>query len=229
MHEAILVVEDNAIVLENNCDFLAEQGYAAAGATTLAEARQLLQGTSFALVLLDINLPDGEGFALEEDIPAQTAILYLTGRVDEEDVVRGLSREGGRVDYLRKPFTYPEMGARVRALLATAKQQTADDWIATGPLTIDRVSGRAFLAGKDLLLSPKELALLLYMMKNSGKRLTAADMYRAVWHEETNDLRTMRVRLSNLRKKLNTDPEHPVSIVLEERAYYRLVVGSKDT
>lgn len=174
--ETILIVEDNANLLQNNCEYLARKEYAVEGAATLATARQALSRAAFDLVLLDVNLPDGEGFELEADVPPHTAILYLTGRTEEEDVVRGLSREGGRVDYLRKPFTYPEMGARVKALLAAGRQRVAAT-VTQGPLTLDVVAGRAFVDGKDMLLTQKEFALLLVLAQNERRTLPKEALY----------------------------------------------------
>lgn len=202
MNETILVVEDQAALLESNCDFLEDEGYETEGVQTLAEARRALVGTTFDLVLLDIMLPDGEGFDLVPDIPLETAILYLTGRVGQEDLIRGLSREGGRVDYLRKPFEYQEMGLRVRSLLAAGKPQMTTS-ITRGPLALDMVASRAFVDGKDLLLTPKEFALLHLFVKNENAVVCTDSLYEKVWGQEMNkDAGAVKYQVSNLRKKL---------------------------
>ena len=203
MNELILVVEDDTYVLDNNRDFLRGKGYRTLEAETLAAARKIIAEQPVDLVLLDINLPDGTGFDFERDIPGHTPILYLTGRTDEEDVVRGLSRPAGHVDYLRKPFGYAEMGARVTALLSAAKDSNPARAITIGPLTIDSEGSRAFIEGGDLRLTQKEFALLLLLARKAGQTISGAALYEAVWSQPmSGDSNALRTQLSRLKKKL---------------------------
>ena len=223
MNEAILVVEDQPALLESNCDFLEDEGYATEGVKTLAEARRALAGTTFDLVLLDIMLPDGEGFDLVPDIPLETAILYLTGRIGQEDLIRGLSREGGRVDYLRKPFEYQEMGLRVRSLLAAGRPQVATS-ITRGPLMLDMVAGRAFVDGKDLLLTQKEFALLLTLAQNEGIPLSKEALYESVWKQPLiGDGGAVWKHLSTMKKKVELATKR-VELVAERGGGYKLLI-----
>lgn len=200
-NETILIVEDDTDLLENNCEYLTQKGYRTIGVETLALARQTLMQTTPALVLLDINLPDGSGFDLAAEIPPHIPILYLTGRTSEEDVIRGLSRGKGRVDYLRKPFGYGEMGARAAALLSAPDGMSKRH----GPLVLDVASGRAYMDGEDMLLTQKQFSLLYILIQHEGEKLSAEMLYQEVWKQPLiGNSNAFWTQISRLKKKLES-------------------------
>lgn len=223
-NETVLIVEDEADLLENNCEFLHLRGYHTLSGRTLAEARYELANNNVDLVLLDVNLPDGSGFDFAPSVPPQVAILYLTGRTAEEDLVKGLSRGVGRVDYLRKPFSYAEMAARVAALLT--KQDGAQHQIAYGPLLLDMVAQQATLYGRDLQLSPKEFALLLLLVQNEGKMLTKDELYESVWKQPlAKDGNALYMQISRLKKKL--EKSGTIAVIAARGEGYMLTIHEK--
>lgn len=227
-NETILVVEDNADLLRNNCDFLTQIGYTTLGAETLEAARRAVQTGAVDLVLLDINLPDGTGFELADALAPHIAILYLTGRTGEEDVVRGLSRGVGRVDYLRKPFSYAEMGARVKALLGAEQRQMVPR-IMHGPLALDMLAGHAYIAGRELPLTQKEFALLLLLLQNEGGAISKEALYGGVWKQPlAGDGSALWMQLSRLKKKLEEASGGQITIHSSRREGYWLGFGPQE-
>jgi DNA-binding response OmpR family regulator len=162
---------------------LARRGIKTISAQTLREARQMLS-KPFDLILLDILLPDGNGIDFVPEIRAATAapILMLTSKREDEDIVQGLL--GGGDDYMTKPFRNDELYARIIALLRrTQMAETRSREITKGRLKLDTVAGRAYLSGEDLLLAPKEFAILHLLIKNEGKAMTAQKLYEEVWKQ----------------------------------------------
>ena len=145
-------------------------------------------------------------------------ILLLTGLATPEDVIRGLS-EGGD-DYLAKPYDFGVLLARIEALLRQA-YRTAGQFPKTltkGALQLDIIANRAFLGGDDMLLSPKEFALLLLMVQNEGALLTTASLYEAIWKLPLDaDTSVIRTAVSRLRQKLNCG--FSIKNDKQERAY----------
>jgi DNA-binding response OmpR family regulator len=199
----ILLVEDNEKILSGNTWMFERQGYEIAAALTLAEARALLRERRPDVIVLDIMLPDGSGLdftrELREGESADTPVLLLTGLTTKEDIVRGLMSGGD--DYLTKPFDFPELLARVEALLRRSAR--VPKTLAKGPLTIDIIAMRAYIEGDDLNLTPKECALLLLLAQNEEKTLGAEDVYKSVWGQSLNsDRNALRTAASKLRKKI---------------------------
>src|SRR4051812_2425768 len=160
----VLVVEDDARVAAVIADQLREEQYEVLTARTAKEAQASIRARPPDVVVLDVMLPDGSGFELCRTIrrgglewdPA-TGILLLTARVEEADVLRGFER--GADDYLRKPFSLPELVARVRAV-AERRRRTSSEVLQIGPLRVDLGGRLVSYAGTRIELSAKEFALL---------------------------------------------------------------------
>jgi DNA-binding response OmpR family regulator len=199
----VLLVEDNEKIISGNKWMFERQGYEAAAALTLAEARALLHTRRPDVIVLDIMLPDGSGLdfirELRESESAGIPVLLLTGLTTKEDIVRGLTSGGD--DYLTKPFDFPELLARVEALLRRSAR--VPKTLTKGSLTVDILAMRACIAGEDLHLTPKECALLLLLAQNEEKTLRAEDVYKSVWRQSLNsDRNALQTAASKLRKKI---------------------------
>jgi DNA-binding response OmpR family regulator len=226
----ILVVDDEAVLVETIAYNLEQAGYqvttAADGASALEVARRELPD----LILLDIMLPEMDGLEVcrqlrRDSTTAATPIIMLTAKGDEIDKVVGL--EVGADDYVTKPFGRRELLARVRALLrrATAAQedgnaQNASDEtspsqrpgreLLAGPLRIDLAGRRVNCRGKELELQPKQFDLLTYLARNRGTVLTRDQLLQNVWgYDYVGDTRTVDVHVRWLREKLEEDPANP--------------------
>jgi two-component system phosphate regulon response regulator PhoB len=203
----VLLVEDDTRIAGVIADQLREERYDVVHARSAAEAERTLGDTAPDLALVDVMLPDGSGFELCRRIrhggglwdPA-LGIMLLTARTDEVDVLRGFER--GADDYVRKPFSMPELIARVDALVARRRRERAGR-IAVGSLEIDIGSRRATFAGVDLGLSGKEFDLLVELASAPGVVRTKAELLRRVWDSpSTLRTRTVDSHASRLRRKL---------------------------
>ena len=208
MSALILLVEDNEQIQRGNERMLKRRGYTVTTALTLAEARTRLEEQMPDAIVLDIMLPDGSGLDFMRELrrsphdKSNIPILLLTGLTTPEDIIRGLS-EGGD-DYLAKPYDFGVLLARIEALLRRAGQFPKT--LTKDSLQLDIISNRAFLDGSDILLSPKEFALLLLMVQNEGRLLTAASLYEAIWKLPLDaDTSVIRTAVSRLRQKLGCD------------------------
>ena len=200
----ILVVEDEADLANALGTGLRNEGYAVEVSPTGEDALDRLVYTPYDLVLLDLNLPGIDGLEvcarIRETVADQPRILMLTARDALDDRVAGLDR--GADDYLFKPFDFPELLARARALLRRdAHAQSAV--VVVGLLVLDAARHEAHYRDQQLALTTKEFALLRYLMLHPGEVLTAERLLDHVWDEHADPFtNTVRVTMSNVRRKL---------------------------
>lgn len=231
MNEKVLVVEDETAIRETITYNLTRQGYivdtAGDGQTALRKARQLHPD----LILLDIMLPQLDGFEVcrilrnEMNVP----ILMLTARDDETDRVVGL--EIGADDYITKPFSMRELMARVKAQLRRVRIDhseyeaagTPETRILTfGDLEVDVTRVEIRLNGDALPLKPKEYELMLFLAKHQGEALTRETILEKVWGWDYIGVsRTVDVHVRWLREKIEVDPANPTRIVTVRGSGYR--------
>jgi DNA-binding response OmpR family regulator len=197
----IVLIEDNKEIQEINKRMLIQcGGYHVRLAKNLAEARERLTEAEPDLIVLDIMLPDGNGldFLKELRLTTDIPVLLLTAHSEPGATVKGL-RAGGD-DYLSKPYDNDELLARIESLLRRASRLPKT--LTKGKLTLNINSGMAFIDGKDLLLSPKEFAVLHFLALNEGKTVNAQFLYQEVWGLPLFNKQTLKNRISELRKKL---------------------------
>jgi DNA-binding response OmpR family regulator len=205
----LLVVEDEEDLAEGLRAGLARSGYAVDIAGDTAQAYDRLTVNEYDLMLLDINLPDGDGFTLcrslrDGDVrtPGETdvRVLMLTARGNLDDRVRGL--DGGADDYLVKPFHLAELLARIRALLRRDTNGSTAV-LTVGALVLDAARHTAALAGTPLALTPKEFGVLEYLMTRPGHVVPSEELLEHVWDEHADPFtQTVRVTVGTLRRKL---------------------------
>jgi DNA-binding response OmpR family regulator len=203
MHN-ILLVEDNREIQEVNKNMLLRHGgYHIRLAKNLAEARKQITKARPDIIVLDITLPDGSGLDFLEELRRDTEIpvLLLTALDEPSDVVKGLQTGGD--DYLTKPYNNAELLARIETILRRASHPPKT--LTKGRLTLNMISGMAFVNGKDLLLSHKEFAVLLLLVQNEGKTVSMEYLFKEVWGMPMNDNRTLKKHISELRKKLEDE------------------------
>lgn len=201
----LLMVEDEADVLSLNREYFEGKGYAVFGAATLSQARFALEEHSPDLILLDVMMPDGSGFAFCAQIRQKTnaPIIFLSGRDENESIVKGLLQGGD--DYVTKPYDLNVLAARVAAQLRRTGVMAAGR-IELPPLVIDFLSGEATLEGKHIPLTQKELQLLGCFVLFAGRRLTYDEIYRRAWGGSSAGAgHTIAVHVANLRKKLGAN------------------------
>lgn len=178
----ILVAEDDTPLATFLRKGLQAEDYAVDVAADGTEARAMALESDYDLMILDLNLPKLDGITVLNAVrPKKPSlpVLVLTARSRVEDRVQSL--DTGADDYLSKPFSFAELAARVRALLRRGTR-SFDVVLRVGDLELDRVTHRVERAGKPIELTSKEFALLEYLMRNSGRRVTRAMIIEHVWN-----------------------------------------------
>ncbi|MER7461140.1 response regulator transcription factor [Micromonospora sp. NPDC126480] len=222
----LLVVEDEEDLAGALRVGLTRAGYAVDVATDAAGAYEALLVNAYDLMLLDINLPDSDGFAVcrsirrgEVEVAAgrDVRVLMLTARGALGDRVRGLDE--GADDYLVKPFALVELLARVRALLRRDTAGTGAT-LTVGDLTLDAARHEARRAGRPLRLTPKEFGVLEYLMTRPGRVVPAEELLEHVWDANADPFtETVRVTVGTLRRKLTDGDSEPPIETLVGRGY----------
>ncbi|PYV10658.1 MAG: DNA-binding response regulator [Acidobacteria bacterium] len=205
----ILVVEDDKAVAGFLKKGLEAEQYAVDIASDGEEARFMAEEFDYDLVVLDLNLPRVDGFEVLSQIRAKKSslpILVLTARVQVKDRVNGLDR--GADDYLTKPFSFSELSARVRALLRRSGRPS-ELVLRIGDLEMDRVERTVKRGGRRIELTPKEFALLEYLMRNVGRRVTRTMIVEHVWNLSFDTMtNVVDVYINYLRKKVDEGFDH---------------------
>jgi two-component system phosphate regulon response regulator PhoB len=202
----ILVVEDEAALAELIRYNLASQGFRVSVAADGEEAELLVGEGRFDLVVLDWMLPGVSGLELcrrlrRRDASHSVPVLMLTARGEEADRVRGLAT--GADDYMVKPFSVPELMARVKALLRRAAPQRIADTLQRGDVVLDRSAHRVTRGAREVRLGPTEFKLLAFFMENAGRVLSRQQLLDGVWGRDAFiDGRTVDVHVGRLRKAL---------------------------
>jgi len=219
----VLIVDDEPETLKYVRANLKARGYEVVTAADGYEALQRAEEDIFDLILLDITMPGPDGFAVCQTIRQRSTvpIIMLSARGQEKDKVKALDL--GADDYITKPFGIEELLARVRSSLRRSQQETMQ----TGPLVIGDIAinfdeRRVTRDGQEVKLTPTEYALLVQLVRSSGKVLSHGVLLQRVWGPEYGDESDyLWAYVRRLRRKLEADPEHPRYILTEPGVGYR--------
>lgn len=223
----ILLVEDDRDIVSNLSTYLRGEGFAVESAGGQAEALQKLENGRYDLLLLDISLSDGNGFAVcaaakkNTDIP----VIFLTASGDEYSVVAGLDM--GADDYVSKPFRPKELVSRIRSVLRRCgKARTVME---LDHIRVDTVKGTVTKNGREIFLSALEYRLLLVFFNNRGTILSRNKLMEEIWDiagEFVND-NTLTVYIKRLRDKIEDDPQNPAFIKTVRGLGYKIDSDAK--
>ena len=208
----VLLVEDDAIISEGLQYSLRQEGYEVVTAATVAAALELIRsGCVWDFCLLDVMLPDGDGYAACREIRknSQAPILFLTACDDEIHTVMAL--EQGADDYITKPFRIRELMARMKAILRRTEQNGRADMslISVGNNQVNLQVGKVYCGNEEIILTAMEYKLLLIFLNHRGQTLTRQQILNDIWDavgDYVND-NTLSVYIKRLRKKLGDSPE----------------------
>ena len=225
--ERVLVVDDDLILSEQVSDYLSEQGLEPVRAADGNEALSMLADNEFDLVLLDVIMPGMDGFAvcrkIREDSPIP--VIMLTAIGDEAAKVQML--QIGADDYVVKPFSLPELHARILAVLRRSRMPVSSNEsseFSSGGLKINYRSHQVTVAGKEIELTATEFSLLKELASHSGEVMTHRRLLHSVWGPEYGDEREyVRVFVNRLRQKLGDDPALPRFIKTEAGVGYQFI------
>ena len=214
----LLLVEDDKTISASLCEFLNGEGFEVIPALSQKAALEKLEN-NFDLALIDITLPDGNGFSVcravkeKGDIP----VIFLTACTDEFSVVTGLDMGGD--DYIEKPYRPHELVSRIKSVLR--RSGNTQPVIRVGNVTLDTVKGIVTKNGRDVFLSALEYRLLLFFFNNPKTVLTRSRLLSEIWDmggEFVSD-NTLTVYVRRLRKKLELDRDEPVITTIRGIGY----------
>ena len=207
----ILIVEDNKELCGLLSEFLRAENYTVSTAESGEKALSLYEKYGARLVLLDINLPGMDGFAVCRKIreTENTPIMILTARTGKEDKLSGIVL--GADDYIEKPYDIDILIAKIKGIF---KRRLARDVLTENGLTLNLALGTAEKDGRPLPLTPKEFELLRLLIENKGQTLTKDMLFNRIWGADSeSEPQTLTVHIKWLRQKLEPDPAKPVHIL----------------
>lgn len=207
--EKILLVEDDTQIVENLCGLLCAEGFRVQAAASRAKAFECLRRDTYDLLLLDVSLPDGNGFSICAEVKReyQMPVIFLTASGDEYSVVAGLDM--GADDYIAKPFRPRELISRIRSVLRRCQKDAR--LLCCGELQVNPSSAVVMRGGREIFLSALEYRLLLLLIHNQGQILTRNQLLEEIWDasgEYVND-NTLSVYMKRLREKIEENPQEP--------------------
>ncbi|QTH45306.1 response regulator transcription factor [Cohnella sp. LGH] len=215
MSRTILIVEDENILREIMKDYLLEEGYRVIEAIDGKQAISLFQEYEVDLILLDIMLPDLDGWSVCKRIrkTSNVPIIILTARSDEDDTLLGF--ELGADDYVTKPYSPPILLARAKRLLESRHiHEQQSDTLSSRGISIHFPSRTVSIDGKSSGLTHTEFEILAYLLKNKGIIISREQLVLKIWgYDFTGDDRTVNSHIRNLRSKLGEHAKHIVTVV----------------
>ncbi len=208
--QKILIVEDDIIICGGIKIFLESKGYKADCAYSLADAENALSG-SYNLIVLDINLPDGNGLDLCSKLhnERQIPVIFLSANDTDEDMIKGF--KAGCDDYIAKPFSTELLNQRIMAVLRRTGQNTENDLFQYKDMSVDFRKMQVYINNTLIKLSVTEYKLLELLIKNMGQVLTRETIIEKIWDCDGNfiDGNTLNVHIRRLRQKLEPDDKNP--------------------
>lgn len=225
---SIQIVEGNPHLRSLLGWHLQQVGYWVYQSADLQQAREVFMSRHPNLIILDSELPDGDGleFCSWLQQQRQALILMLSARTSENDIVAGL--RAGADDYLTKPFGMQEFLARVEALTRRSRTAAVPALLDYGDLKIDLVQRRVRFKNELIDLTPQEFSLLYVLAQAGGAPLSRSELLRKAWPDEIDNHRTVDTHVLSLRKKIEIDPRQPNLIQTVRNVGYRFNVETVD-
>lgn len=225
----VLVIEDDPGIIEvvSLCFQLRWSGTTVVSAASGNQGIELVEAESPDVVILDIGLPDMDGYQVLREVRrfSDVPVLMLTVRGEDTDVAKGL--ELGADDYITKPFSHIELIARVQAVLRRSQGIAVSDDerpFSSGKLSVDFSRNEILLSGESIKLTSTERKLLYYLIRNEGRILSHESLLTKVWGDSYVDARDLlRVHIQHLRQKLEDNTESPTIIVTEHGIGYKFI------
>ena len=212
MADKIIVVDDEREIADLIGLYLENDGYEVKKFQTGEQALRDIDDCEPALAVLDVMLPDTDGFTLLRRIREEHSfpVIMLTARVTDSDKILGLTI--GADDYITKPFNPLELTARVKTVLRRCRRAVDTDFERDiRGLTINKQSRRCLLFGEALSLTPTEFDILWYLCENAGRVVTSEELFEAVWKEKylSASSNTVMAHIGRLREKMHEPPRKP--------------------
>ena len=227
MNKRILIVDDETAIADLVEVYLKNDGYEVYKFYNALDALRCVESTELSLAILDVMLPDIDGYEVCKQIRefSHCPVLFLSSKNDELDKILGLAVGGD--DYVTKPFSPKEIAYRVKAQLRRAEYRQApirDFSVKIGELMIDTDGCRVVKNGKEIGLTAREFEILRYLAENLGRVISRERLYETIWGEDSFGCdNTMMVHIRHLREKLEENPAAPKYIITMKGLGYKLV------
>ncbi|MBI5943643.1 MAG: response regulator transcription factor [Chloroflexi bacterium] len=220
---SILLIDDDASLSDLLAEYLQDQGYLTHTANDGQKGLRVFFEQKPDLVVLDVTMPKMDGWETLKRIRemSRAPVIMLTARSDESEVLRGFSL--GADDYVSKPFSFAQIGARIKAVLGrTGEMLATSEILEVGGLRVDFSTRRITRDGELVALTPTEFKLLVTLMRHPNEVISAEDLVREVWGPQyANEIGFVRRYVWHLRQKVEVDPENPKYIHNERGFGYR--------
>ena len=216
-----LIVDDEAMLSENTCEYFEMFNIKTAWAADEQSCLEFFRSNDTDLILLDINLGESSGFDLCKQLRKITSvpILFISARTSDDDMILALSIGGD--DYIKKPYSLTVLLAKVKAILKRHKSPDADEGIfSDGSLRIDFAEKTVYADDKKIDLKAMEYKLLAYLVKNKNRTIPKDELFRNVWEDAIVEDNTLNVHVRRLREKIEKTPNEPQYIKTERGVGY---------
>lgn len=208
----LLLVEDNETIITGLTYALSQESFEVDVARTAYETRQKLQRQSYDLLILDVSLPDGDGFEICKEVKKkdiELPIIFLTAKDEEKDVVLGL--EIGADDYVIKPFRTKELISRIRTVLRRYHKKEEKSTIQIKDVTIDLAKAEVYKGKRQVILTALEYKILVMLFQNQNRLITREQLLDKIWDVAGNFVNdnTLTVYIKRIREKIENNPAEP--------------------
>ncbi|MGG3279119.1 response regulator transcription factor [Paenibacillus solani] len=233
LNQKILIVDDEEDIVKLLKTVLVKEGFGHVYTASSAEEGWIrFQDKQPDLVILDIMLPDGEGYDVCKQIRSvsNVPIFFLSAKNEEIDKILGFAIGGD--DYITKPFSPKEVAYRIKARFrrteAAPEENKDDHTVKAGPFELDEHKFELKKNGQIIELKPKEIGLISYLLKHPNRIISKESLYDQVWGEESFGYdNTVMVHIRRLREKIEEDPSNPQYLVTVKGLGYKLVLGEQ--
>lgn len=215
----IIIVEDNKEISSLLCDFLRKENYVVSVADTGEKALSLFEKYGARMILLDINLPGVDGFAVCSKIreTSNAHIMIASARTEKDDKLKGLYL--GADDYIEKPYDIDILLAKIKGVFM---RKYATSEMVSDEIKLNTVTGAIYVHDQKVEATIKEYELLKFMMENKGVTLKKEYLFNTIWGSDSeSELQTLTVHIKWLRQKIEEDPKNPKHIITEWGVGYR--------
>lgn len=228
MIDKILIVDDDKPIASMLYKIVRSNGMDADVAHNAKDALQLIKNNTYDLFLLDVNMPEMDGFELLENIRSHqihTPVIIVSGRTEDHDTLYALNI--GADDYITKPFNPAILGAKIKALIRRSRTSLREnnDILTAGPFKYDLTTLRFFKNDDEIFLSSKENVMIKLFMDNVNRIFSKDMLYDLVWGEAIVDDNTIMVYINRLRQKIEDNPATPKYLVTVRGLGYRFMVN----
>lgn len=220
-----LIIDDEQLLADSTAEYFNLFGVKTAAAYSVSECWDFLERHTARLLLLDINLSDGSGFALCRELRERTdiPILFISARASDDDKVMAFHTGGD--DYIQKPYSLSVLLAKVKAVLKRFGQKAEGEQYSDGWLTVDFQAKRVFVDGTEARLTALEFKLLSCLIKHENKVLSKQELFQEVWGDKFTGDGTLNVHIRRIREAIERVPGKPEYIVTVWGDGYRFCGG----